>query len=123
MERACAELIRRGSERYHFVVYSSDLDPRFRGSVTWKRIAVPQRPVSLKFVAFFVSAGVRLLRSSADLSHSVGAIVPNRVDVAAVHFCQAGFRERTGSLAPPGRTLLRRINTTLVHLLALKAER
>jgi glycosyltransferase involved in cell wall biosynthesis len=123
MERACAELVRRGSERYRFIVYSSELDPQLRGSVIWKRIVVPRRPIPLKFLAFFLLAGVRLLRSSADLSQSVGAIVPNRVDLAAVHFCHAGFRERTGTLAPPSRTLPRRINTTLARLLALEAER
>jgi glycosyltransferase involved in cell wall biosynthesis len=123
MERACAELVRRASDRYRFVVYASELDPRLRGSVTWKRMVVPRRPIPLKFLAFFVCAGLRLSRSSADLSHSVGAIVPNRVDVGIVQFCHAGFRERTGSLAPPGRTLLRRINTTVAHLLALQAER
>jgi glycosyltransferase involved in cell wall biosynthesis len=123
MERACAELVRRASDRYRFVVYASELDPRLRGSVTWKRIVVPRRPFPLKFVAFFVVAGVRLLRSSADLSHSIGAIVPNRVDVAALHFCHAGFLERTGSLAPHDRTLVRRINTTIAHFLALAAER
>jgi UDP-glucose:(heptosyl)LPS alpha-1,3-glucosyltransferase len=123
MERACAELLRRGSDQYRFVVYSSELDPRLRDFATWKRIIVPSRPIPLKFVSFFVSAGVRLLRSSADLSQSVGAIVPNRVDVATVPFCHAAFRARTGSLAPPGRTLLRRVNTTVAHSLALVVER
>jgi UDP-glucose:(heptosyl)LPS alpha-1,3-glucosyltransferase len=123
MERACAELVRRASDRYQFVVYASELDPRLRGSVTWKRIVVPQRPFPLKYVAFYVIAGVRLLWSSADLSHSIGAIVPNRVDVAVLQFCHAGFLERTGSLAPPDRTLPRRINTTIARFLALGAER
>jgi glycosyltransferase involved in cell wall biosynthesis len=123
MERACAELVRRGSDHYRFVVYSSELDPGLRRLVAWKRIVVPRRPIPLKFLAFFVTAGVRLLGSSADLSQSVGAVVPNRVDVASVHFCHAGFRARTGSLVPPGRTFLRRINTALARFVALGAER
>jgi glycosyltransferase involved in cell wall biosynthesis len=123
MERACAELVRRASDRYRFVVYASELDPQLRGSVTWKRIVVPRRPFPLKFVAFYAIAGIRLLRSSADLSQSIGAIVPNRVDVAVLQFCHAGFLERTGSLAPRDRTLLRRINTAIAHLFALGAER
>lgn len=123
MERVCAELVRRGSDRYRFVVYSSELDPGLEEFVAWKRIVVPRRPIPLKFVAFFVTAGLRLSRSPVDLVHSVGAVVPNRVDLASVHFCHAGFRERTGSLAPAGRTFLRRINTALARLVALGAER
>jgi UDP-glucose:(heptosyl)LPS alpha-1,3-glucosyltransferase len=123
MERACAELVRRGSDRYRFVVYSSELDPGLAKLATWKRIVVPRRPIPLKFVAFFVTAGLRLFRSPADLVHSVGAVVPNRVDVVSVHFCHAGFRGRTGRLAPAGRTFFRRINTTLARLAALGAER
>jgi glycosyltransferase involved in cell wall biosynthesis len=123
MERVCAELVRRGSASYRFVVVASELAPALRSLVGWKRVAVPQRPFPLKFLAFAVLAGLRLRRSSVDLVHTVGAIVPNRIDVASVHFCHAGFRERTGSLAPPGRTLLRRVNTVISRLLALVAER
>jgi UDP-glucose:(heptosyl)LPS alpha-1,3-glucosyltransferase len=123
MERVCAELVRRGSDRFRFTVFSTELDPELRDLVMWKRIPVPRRPIPLKFVAFFLAAGLRLTTSSANLSQSVGAIVPNRIDLASVHFCHAGFVERTGSLAPPGRTVLRRINTSLARLMALGAER
>jgi glycosyltransferase involved in cell wall biosynthesis len=123
MERVCAELVKRGSDRYRFTVFSTELDPQLRGLVTWRRIPVPKRPIPLKFVAFFLAAGLRLTTSSANLSQSVGAIVPNRIDLAAVHFCHAGFVERTGSLSPPGRTVLRRINTSLARFLALATER
>ena len=123
MERVCAELVKRGSDRYRFTVFSTELDPQLRGLVTWRRIPVPKRPIPLKFVAFFVAAGLRLTTSSANLSQSVGAIVPNRIDLAAVHFCHAGFVEHTGSLAPPGSSALRRINTSLARFLALATER
>ena len=123
MERACAELVRRGSASYRFVVISSELDSGLRDLVVWERVAVPQRPFALKFLVFAVRAGLRLRGSSVDLVHTVGAIVPNRVDIAIVHFCHAGFRRKTGSLAPPGRTLLRWGNTAFGRLLALLAER
>ena len=61
MERACAELLRRGSEPYRFVVYSSELDPRLRELVSWKRIVVPPRPIPLKFLAFFFVGRVPLV--------------------------------------------------------------
>jgi UDP-glucose:(heptosyl)LPS alpha-1,3-glucosyltransferase len=123
MERACAELVRRGSASYRFVVISSELDAELQDLVVWERVAVPQRPFALKFLIFAVRAGLRLRGSSVDLVHSVGAIVPNRVDIAAVHFCHAGFRQRTGSLVLSGQTLLRRGNTAVARFLALIAER
>jgi UDP-glucose:(heptosyl)LPS alpha-1,3-glucosyltransferase len=123
MERACAELVRRGSASYRFVVISSELSSDLRDLVVWERVAVPQRPFALKFVIFAVRAGLRLRGSSVDLVHSVGAVIPNRVDIAIVHFCHAGFRRKTGSLVPPGRTMLRRGNTGFARLLALVAER
>jgi len=123
MERACAELVRRGSATYSFVVISSELASELRDLVVWERILVPQRPFALKFLTFAVRAGLRLRGSSVDLVHTVGAIVPNRVDIAAVHFCHAGFRQRTGSLVLPGQTLLRRGNTAFARFLALIAER
>jgi UDP-glucose:(heptosyl)LPS alpha-1,3-glucosyltransferase len=123
MERACAELVRRGSNSYHFVVVTCELAPGLRELAKWERIAVPRRPFPLKFLAFALLAGLKLRRSSVDLVHSVGAIVPNRVDMAVVHFCHAGFRERTDGLAPPSQTFLRRLNTGVARLLALRAER
>ena len=123
MERACAELVRRGSASYRFVVISTDLAAELRDLVVWERIVVPQRPFALKFLTFAVRAGLRLRRSSVDLVHTVGAIVPNRVDLAIVHFCHSGFRQKTGSLVPPGRTPLRRGNTAFARSLALMAER
>jgi UDP-glucose:(heptosyl)LPS alpha-1,3-glucosyltransferase len=123
MERACAELVRRGSASYRFVVISSELASELRGLVVWERVAIPQRPFALKFLTFAVRAGLRLRRSSVDLVHTVGAIVPNRVDIAVVHFCHAGFRRKTGSLVPPGRTPLRWGNSAFARLLALIAER
>ena len=123
MERVLAELVRGGGSEIDFVVVSATLSQELRRLVEWRRVPVPRRPYPLKFVLFFVLAGLRLLRRDADLVHSVGAIVPNRVDVAAVHFCHAGFRVAEGALAPRDAPLLRRLNTSLVRLLSLGAER
>jgi hypothetical protein len=35
-------------------------------------------------------------RSRETLVHSIGALVPNRVDVITVQFCHRGFEERKG---------------------------
>jgi UDP-glucose:(heptosyl)LPS alpha-1,3-glucosyltransferase len=123
MERACVELVRRGRRSCRFIVFSTELAPELRELVEWQRIRVPQRPFPLKYLAFAGVAGFLLRRCDADVTHTLGAIVPNRVDVAVVHACHAGFRARTGRLAPPERPLLRRVNTALSRLLAIGAER
>jgi glycosyltransferase involved in cell wall biosynthesis len=124
MERACAELIRQGHRDVAFVVVSAELAPDLEPLVErWERVRVPMRPIPLKFACFWVRAALAVRRARADLVHTVGAIVPQRVDVAAVHFCHAGHRATTGSLAPPTAPLVRRVNTTIARRLGLAAER
>jgi len=122
MERAFFELIRHAHGDYRFVVLSAELDERLRGLVEWQRIRVPMRPIPLKIVVFWLRAGLRLARLRPNVVHTMGALVPNRADVATIQFCSAGFRARTGRLISPGRTLPRRINSGIVRLLALALE-
>jgi glycosyltransferase involved in cell wall biosynthesis len=77
----------------------------------------------LKFSMFFLRGALHVRQAHADLVHTIGAIVPNRVDLASVHFCHAGFNDRVGSLAPPGSSWMRRVNSGTTRLLALLAER
>lgn len=124
MERACAELIRHSYTEIAFTVVAGNLAHDLRPLVErWVRIRVPARPFPVKFAAFFIRAGFALRRLDVDLIHTVGAIVPNRADVAAIHFCHQGHRQATGRLAPGSAPLLRRFNTTLARVLALLAER
>lgn len=123
MERALAELVRRASDRYRFVVFSAELAPELRPLVDWRRIRVPMRPIPLKEVTFALVAGLRLARARVDLVHTMGALVPNRCDLAGAHFCVAGFREKTGGLAPPNGTPLRRLNTSIARRIGLFLER
>ena len=81
MDRALAELIRRGSAEFEFVVFSATLAPELRPLVEWRAITVPRRPMPLRFTLFFLLAGLRLARERFDLVCTVGAIVPNRTDV------------------------------------------
>lgn len=124
MERACGELIRRGGDQVDFMVVSAELSPRLRPFATrWIQIRVPPRPIPVKFVLFWALAGRALKRVNADIVHTVGAIVPNRVDIASLHFCQAGFQAATGQWAPRSAPWLRRANTAATRTLALSAER
>jgi glycosyltransferase involved in cell wall biosynthesis len=122
-ERVCVELVRRLADQIDFTVVSRTLAEDLREKVVWIRVPTPERPFLLKYAAFFVLAGLRLRSGDADLRHSVGAIVPNRVDVVTVHFCHAGYRVATNRFAPPGSTLLRRLNTGVVRVASIAAER
>lgn len=123
MERALFELIRRAADRYSFVVISCELDEQLRPLVRWERISVPRRPIPLKMVLFAIAAGRRLRRVEADLVHTMGAVVPNKVDVVNVQFCTADLVAATGSLASAGAPRLRRVNTALTRALTLRMER
>jgi glycosyltransferase involved in cell wall biosynthesis len=123
MERALSELVRHGHERVEFVVVASELQEDLRALARWERVRVPARPFPLRFAAFQARAGAVLRRTRADLVHTMGAIVPNRVDVAAVQFCHAAYLADqdlswTAELPP-----LRRLNTTAHWRVALAAER
>lgn len=123
MERACAELIRRAAGFIDFVVISCSLSEELRPLVVWHRVPAPRGPIPLKFLMFYVYAAYQIKRSQSDLVQSVGAIVPNRIDLAWVHFCHAGFQDRTGYLIPPGGSMLRRANKLVATILARLAER
>ncbi len=123
MERAFAELIRRTHEEVDFVVISGRLANHLRPLVKWNKVPLPQRPFPLKYVVFFLAAGLRLRSTSRDIAHTMGAIVPNRADVACVQFCHAGFVTSTGRLAPAGASTPRRLNTGFARMIGLAAER
>jgi glycosyltransferase involved in cell wall biosynthesis len=123
MERVFAELIRRAHHEYRFLVVSRQLASDLRPLVEWKRVPAPRRPIPLLITLFSLLAGYRLRRIPADLVHTQGALVPNRVDLASVHFCHAGFVKATSRLAPSGAPLFRRLNHAVVRVLALGGER
>jgi glycosyltransferase involved in cell wall biosynthesis/GT2 family glycosyltransferase len=122
MERACLELLERASDDVDFVVISARLAPSVRSRVRWRRLPIPQRPFPLKFSAYYLLAGLRLAAERVDLVHTLGAVVPNRVDLASVHFCHAGFQASGADESMPA-SALRRLNTRVSRRLALTTER
>jgi len=123
MERACAELIRRGAKRFQFTVVTSSIDPDLLPLVQeWIRVRIPRRPSALRFSTFFIRAGAALRGLDSDLVHTIGAIVPNRAQLITVHFCHAGYRDLKMSKDSSERPL-RRANSALASLAALSAER
>ena len=122
MERAMAELIRRAHRDYNVLVISTDLAPDLQRLVEWRRVPVLRRPRPLRFMLFFALAGIRVARSRADVIHTLGALVPNRADVATVQFCHAGYRDAARVDGGPERPFLRRVNAALARVLGRAAE-
>ena len=124
MSRTCYQLIRHLHEDVGFVVVAASLAGELEPLVEdWIRIKVPSTPFPAKFGLFYVRAGRALSRLDVDLTHVVGAIVPNCADVAAVYHCHAGFRAITGARAPSWAPPLRRFNTSLTHTIGYAAEK
>lgn len=124
MERACAELIRHTHDQVRYTVIAIDLDQDLQPLVEqWIRVRAPSRPFPMKFMAFFVLGGVALWRRQAGLTHTVGAIVPNKIDLATIHFCHAGFRAANDRRGEAPETWPRRWNTTLSRRMAVAVER
>ena len=123
MELACAQLLVHLHRQVRFVVVSAELDTGLRPLVErWVRVRTPMHPLPLKFLVFATAAGRAVAGLRADLVHTVGAIVPNPVDLATIHYCHAGHLAATGALAPPDAPLLRRVNTGAARALAIAAE-
>jgi glycosyltransferase involved in cell wall biosynthesis len=120
MERVTAQLIRRAHSRYRMVVVAVDLAPDLQDLVEWRRVRVPRRPAPLRFSSFFVAAGWWIARHRRGVVHTLGAIVPNRVDVATVHYCHATapHEERRRGM---GR--VRRVNARIDEWCSTSAER
>lgn len=117
MERVTLHVLQHLAQRYDFVVLSRELHPSLRELVTWRHVRVPARPFPLRYVLFWLKAGW-ILRREVGLRHTLGAVVPNRVDLATVHFLHGAYRPPSGN-----RPVLRRVNTTLTRALSLVAER
>lgn len=128
MERALAELVRRTSHEFEFCVVSSTLSPDLIDAVRWLRVPIPRRPFIAKFVVFYLLAPLRVFQVRREIRHSMGAIIPNKVDLAAVQFCHAGFLERSeastsDNSAMSSASYLRRVNDFAHRRMALFAER
>jgi glycosyltransferase involved in cell wall biosynthesis len=123
MERVFSEVIRRGCDRVDFTVVSNTISSELRERVRWLRVPAIRRPFALKFLIFFLLAPLLTLRHERDLTHSVGAIVPNRLDICSIQYCFAAYMERIGRAAPAGGSTLRRLNIALGNLVSLAAER
>jgi glycosyltransferase involved in cell wall biosynthesis len=120
MERAFAELIRRGRDEVDFVVVAARLQEDLRPSVHWHRVRAIMRPGPVRLASFAAAARWALRSTQPDLVHTLGAIVPTEVDLATVQFCHAAYAEIADSTR---RSAVRGLNRRLYRSMALAAER
>ncbi len=76
--------LRRGL-RVTVIAYACELTPH--PSLRVIRVPGPARPFVLGYPWFMLVGGLLTWRHRRGVLHATGAIVPNRVDVATVHFC------------------------------------
>jgi glycosyltransferase involved in cell wall biosynthesis len=90
----------------------------------WIRIRTPRRPFIVAFPLFALVSGLLTLRAkdSRGVLISLGAIIPNRVDVVTVQFCHAAF-VRQGITRASRDSLIHRLHGRVAQGLALGLER
>jgi glycosyltransferase involved in cell wall biosynthesis len=123
MEAAVAHLIRFAHTEFDFTVITGRLADDLRPLVRWRRVRVVEKPAIVRFLAFGIWAGVTLrCTEPADIVHTLGALIPNRADLASIHYCHAavplGARTTGHDVG-----LARGIHAQAVHWVSLLAER
>jgi UDP-glucose:(heptosyl)LPS alpha-1,3-glucosyltransferase len=86
--------------------------------VTFHRVRGPARPFLLAYPWFAIAGSLAVRRSRRGLVQAVGAIVLNRVDVVAVHYCQ-----QAGVSTASRSTTLYRIHARLAAVIRRFGER
>jgi glycosyltransferase involved in cell wall biosynthesis len=124
MERQVTELCKGYLEAgWKVTVISRELDMATHEGLKWIPIRGPYRPFVVGYPWFIACAGLAVRRHRDGILHVNGALIPNRADVATVHFSHHGLMRtaprRTGSRA----TRLHRLNAVVGAWQARMAER
>src|ERR687891_1884777 len=118
LERVVLETLRRTRDRIDWVAVSRSLAPELRGAVDWRPAPAPERPYRLKAMAFAATAWAQVARAGCDLVHVHGALLPNRADVATVHFLRDAFYAAIGA----DRTAVTRAHVALENAVLARAR-
>jgi glycosyltransferase involved in cell wall biosynthesis len=112
---AAHELIRHGLKDYDFVVISTRLVEELQPLVEFIRIPAPAGPYRLRWLMFYVLAGLRAAFLHADLVHTMAPapLLPNKVDLATVLFSQVAYYQVEGAVAGRWTRLARAFATWL----------
>lgn len=123
MEHQLAELIlglARLGHRVTVIARTCALTPDdqvtpLKGEIDFHRVPGPSRPVLLAYPWFMLVAGLILRRSRRGIVNATGAIVLNRVDVIAIHYCH-----QVGPVNPSRSSLIFRAHAWAVgHMLRI----
>lgn len=96
-DRATAELVKallRLGIRITVVAGYVDLEDHANLRVI--RVPMPARPAALAYVIFYLLAAIALWIRRSDVVHTSGAIIPNHIDVATIHFCHEYYYGKVG---------------------------
>jgi UDP-glucose:(heptosyl)LPS alpha-1,3-glucosyltransferase len=119
MERVLAELILGLRARGHEVtVIARTCELPADAGVRFHRVRGPRRPALLAYPWFMLAGSLLLARHRRGVVQSTGAIVLNRVDVVAVHYCH-----QVGPANPSRSNATFRVHAALVGRMLRVAER
>ena len=94
-----------------------------RVPVAFHRVRGPARPFAIAYPWFLLAASLVLGRHRRGIVQATGAIVLNRVDVTAIHFCHRGSARRSPADRGGRSTLPFRAHASVARLLARAGER
>jgi UDP-glucose:(heptosyl)LPS alpha-1,3-glucosyltransferase len=119
MERVLGELVLGLSARGHEVtVIARTCELPCRPGIVFRRVRGPARPVLLAYPWFALAGSAAVGRWRRGVLQTTGAIVLNRPDVIAVHYCH-----QVGPANPSRSSLLFRAHARLVGKMLRVAER
>jgi UDP-glucose:(heptosyl)LPS alpha-1,3-glucosyltransferase len=119
MERVLSTLIAGLHELGHRVtVIARTYDAPSLANVTFHRVRGPRRPALLAYPCFLVMGSLAVWRHRRGVVQATGAIVANRVDVIAVHYCH-----QVGPAHPSRSNVLYRAHARLLISLNRLSER
>ncbi len=119
MERVLSELalgLRRRGYEVTVIAYACTL-PAGSG-VTFRRVRGPSRPFVLSYPWFMLAGTIAVRRWRRGLVLATGAIILNRVDLVAIHYCH-----QVGPATPSRASWPFRLNAKVSALLGRAAER
>jgi glycosyltransferase involved in cell wall biosynthesis len=100
------------------VLALDDADGSQNLDVTFHRVRGPGRPVALAYPWFMLIGGLTVRRLRRGVVQATGAIVPNQVDVIAIHYCH-----QVGPANPSRSTWLFRMHIKVVGRMLRLGER
>jgi UDP-glucose:(heptosyl)LPS alpha-1,3-glucosyltransferase len=119
MERQLAELALGLRERgHHVTVIAHECELPASAGVVFHRVRGPSRPFLLGYPWFMVFGSLAVWRRRRGVVQATGAIVANRVDVIAVHYCH-----QVGVVTPSRSSRLFRAHVRAIGLLTRLGER